>query len=70
MLDGKKDNSEALEITLWQNIEHIVGTTTITFMDNCGSFKYWLKDACNKPYWEKFIESKLVHPNRYISLPS
>ena len=43
-------------------------------MDRCGSFKFWLRDTCDKPYWEKLIgvpiESRLVHLDRDIPLPS
>ena len=66
----KRTIAKHLRLLYGENIVDIVGNTTITFMDNCGSFKYWLKDACNKPYWEKLIESKLVHPDRDIPLPS
>ena len=66
----KRTITKHLKLLYGENIVDIVGNTTITFMDNCGSFKYWLKDACNKPYWEKLIESKLIHPDRDIPLPS
>ena len=66
----KRTITKHLKLLYGENIVDIVGNTTITFMDNRGSFKYWLKDACNKPYWEKLIESKLVHPDRDIPLLS
>ena len=66
----KRTITKHLKLLYGENIVDIVGNTTITFMDNCGSFKYWLKDACNKPYWEKLIESNIIHPERDILLPS
>ena len=66
----KRTITKHLRLLYGENISDIVGNTTITFMDNCGSFKYWLKDACNKPYWKKLIEAKLMHPEREIPLPS
>ena len=69
-MTNKRTIVKHLKLLYGKNIEDIVSITTVTFMDNCGSFKYWLKDACNEPYWEKFIESKLVHPDRDIPLPS
>ena len=66
----KRTITKHLRLLYGENISDIVGNTTITFMDNCGSFRYWLKDACNKPYWKKLIEAKLMHPEREIPLPS
>ena len=59
-----------LKLLYGETVEDIIGNTIVIYMDNCGSFKYWLKDACNKLYWEKLIKSRLVHPDRDIPLPS
>ena len=51
-------NKRTIVKHLWllydNNIDDVIGNP-IVFLNskNCGSFKYWLKDACNNPYWER-----------------
>ena len=69
-ITNKKTIIKHLRLLYGDNIEDVVGNPIVTVMDRCGSFKFWLRDACDKPYWEKLIESKLVHPDRDIPLPN
>ena len=69
-MTNKRTIVKHLKLLYGKTVEDIVGNTIVIYMDNCGSFKYWLKDACNKPYWEKLIKSRLIHPDRDIPLPS
>ena len=69
-MKNKRTIVKHLKLLYGKTVEDVIGNTIVTYMDNCGSFKYWLKDACNKPYWEKLIESRLVPPDRDIPLPS
>ena len=70
-MTNKRTIVKHLKLLYGETVEDIIGNTiVIIYMDNCGLFKYWLKDACNKLYWEKLIESRLVHPDRDIPLPN
>ena len=69
-MTNKRTIVKHLKLLYGETVEDIIDNTIVIYMDNCGSFKYWLKDACNKTYWEKFIELRLVHPDRDIPLPS
>ena len=45
-----------------ENIEDMISNTTIILLwTTVDGSKYWLKDACNKRYWKRFIERRLVH---------
>ena len=44
-MTNKRTIVKHLKLLYGETVEDIIGNTIVIYMDNCGSFKYWLKDA-------------------------